>query len=145
MKTKTACILISAMNIVGGILFNIREFMNDYWPVTFKNVIATLIYAAVWVLVFKIAIKNRYLGMIKAYSMFWGITCVLALITILIEATDINAGGAILLVIPFLSQWYGLRYFAADSMIISGIISILSVTIFANAYFFYKPTRNKQG
>ncbi len=144
MKTRTALIMISIMNIVGGIIFNLRGFMNDYWPVTFKNVIVTLIYVAVWIIIFRTAIKNEYFGVIKVYSVFWRITCILALVTIMIKVTGINADGATLFIIPFLSQWYGIRYFIENSGVVSGMITIISLFILASTYLLSKRKRNKQ-
>jgi hypothetical protein len=126
-QTFLICLSISA--IIGGIILNFREFVNDYWHVNSKNAIVTFAYISIWLLIIIAAIKNEYTIIIKSSIIFWVITLVLSLLAIYINVAGVNAGGVILLAILFLSQWTGLNYFIESYLYIFIIIALFSLSI----------------
>ncbi len=122
-------IFFSIIAIIGGIIFNFHEFINDYRPVNLKNVIATFLYIIIWIFILIISLKNHFFRIIKLFSAFWFASFITANISVFINMSEANAGWAIPLVILFLSQWYGLKYFIGSSVNICVIIAFLSLLI----------------
>ena len=135
---KVLLIVLTILAILGGNILNLREFINDYWPVNTSNVIVTAIYVATWIIVISISIKYRYIRIVKAYSVFWLITLIHALLILIYKATGVNFGWAILSYILFICPWYGLHYYIRDMLIIGILISICSISILViNSFFLY--------
>jgi hypothetical protein len=128
-RKQTLLICLSIIVIIGGIILNFREFVNDYWHVNIKNTIVTFIYISIWLLTIIAAIKKEYTIIIKSSIVFWVITLVLALLAIYFNVAGVNAGWVILLAILFLSQWTGLNYFIESYFNIYTIIASFSLSI----------------
>lgn len=135
---KVIVIFISILAVLVGGILNFREFVNDYWPVSIKNVIVTAAYIVTWVIALSISIKYKYYRVAKIYSIFWLITLIYAILLILCNTTEVNLGWAMLPAIPFLCPWYGLKFYIKDNMKSGILITICSLSILVISEFFIR-------
>lgn len=143
---KVIIFFITILTILGSIILNFKEFINDYWPVNIKNVIVTAAYIVTWIIVLSISIICKYSRIVKVYSIFWLITLIHAMLIIISKATGANVGWAILSAILFLCPWYGLTFYIKESISIGIVIAICSLSILVINCFFIsanKPNINQ--
>jgi hypothetical protein len=130
MKGKTVIsIFLPLIIITVGIVFNFPEFLMGS-PATIKNLIVTIVYLAIWVIALTISKKSKNCGILKCYSVFWIITMFFAIITGYVNVVDANADWAILFAILFLTQWYGIIFFAGSYLTASIIVALISLIMF---------------
>ncbi|MGF7047838.1 hypothetical protein J2T13_002344 [Paenibacillus sp. DS2015] len=119
---------LSIVAVIGGIVLNFQEFLMGNTATT-KNVIVTLAYIAIWILVLVLASKNKS-RIIMMYCLgFWIATLLFAMLTIYINVTEATVNWAIPFVIVLLGQWYGVMFLVGDFLIGSIIIAFISFGI----------------
>lgn len=108
---------------------------------TIKNVIVTLSYITVWILVLMIGIKIRNRGIVKYCSVFWIIT----LFTTTSMEYLYSTGGENACILAFgtlfTSQWYGIGFFVR-SMPQSIVIANISLSMFIYTVITLKHTKS---
>lgn len=133
---KGFIIFITILAVLVGNILNFREFINDYCPIKISNVIVTAFYVATWIIVISISIKYRFIKILKAYTVFWLITLIHALLIIITSTTGANFGWAILSYILVMCPWYGLHYYVKDYIFIGILISIFALSVLVINTFF---------
>jgi hypothetical protein len=128
-RKQTFLICLSIIAIIGGIILNIRQFVHDYCQVTNKNAIVTFVYISIWLLILIIAIKNKYMGIIKYSMTYWMVSLILAVLAIYSIVTGANSGWLILPALLFLSQWSGIKFYIESYIHIYIIIIFISLSI----------------
>lgn len=136
----TAKILLSIVTVIGSMALNFQEFLMGS-PATVKNLIVTLLYIAIWILILAVSIKSRNRGIMKYYSVFWIITLFLAILTAYVNATGTSADWAIPFALLLLGQWYGINFFVGSFLTSSIIIGFISLLMFAAAVTSLKRTK----
>lgn len=127
-KKTTVIIFLSVVNIIGGMTLNFQEFLMGS-PATVKNLIVTLVYLALWILILTTGIKSNSRGIIQYCTIFWGIMLFLSIVTVYVNATGASADWALPLAVLLLGQWYGINFFMESFLTSSIIIAVISLAI----------------
>ena len=127
-KKATAIIFSSIVNIIGGMALNFQEFLMGS-PATVKNLIVTLVYLVIWILILTTGTKSNSRGIIQYCNIFWGIMLFLSIVTVYVNATGASADWALPLAVLLLGQWYGINFFIEDFLTSSIIIAVISLAM----------------
>lgn len=119
-------IILSIAAVIGGMVLNFHEFLMGS-PATVKNVVVTVAYIAIWILISRIGVKYKNRGFIKYCSIFWIITFFFAIVIMFVNTTGALAVWALLPIILLLGQWYGITFFIRGFLIESIIIAFISL------------------
>ncbi|MFT4144169.1 MAG: hypothetical protein QM644_06905 [Mobilitalea sp.] len=144
MKLKTIVILMTVIAFLEGLIFNFIQFVNDYQPITMKNVAATAVFVILWCIALMISIKNQYFGFLKFSLGYWIITLLLAGVIIYVNLTDAIVDWAIIPAVLVLTQWHGMSYYIENyldiGIVIAGVSAVLvSITVTSLLMKKYKP------
>ena len=130
-------IILPIVNTTLGLILNFKHSLMG--SPSIKNLIVTLVYLAIWVLVFSICTKTRNHIIMKFYAVFWIFTLSLAIITVYINLTEITVNAVLPLVILFLTQWAGIDYLVDNYLISFVLVSFISLTMsFTSVHFIRK-------
>lgn len=146
MNLKTTVKLITAIAILEGLIFNFIQFVNDYQPITIKNVAATAAFIILWGSALLISIKNKYSGFLKFSLGYWLFTLFFAGVIIYVNLTDAIVDWAIPPALLLLPQWHGLSYYIENYLIIGIVIAgvsavFVAITVTVLLMKKYKPLR----
>lgn len=122
-------IYLPVITIIIGIVLNMPEFFKGS-PATSKNLIVTVLYIAIWLMVLSLASRHKERKILKYYSMFWLFTLFFALLSVYINTVHFVANWAIPFVGLLLPQWYGIEIFAENLLITNITISSVSLIMF---------------
>lgn len=129
MKNNTpAIIVLSIFAAIGGMVLNFQEFLMGN-PATIKNLIVTLVYVAIWVLVLTISIKNKNRGIMKYCFVFWIITLFLSILMGYVNGTGAQVDWVLPFAILLLGQWYGINFFVGSFLTTSIIMAVISLVM----------------
>lgn len=128
--------------IIFGVVLNMPEFFKGS-PATMKNLIVTLLYFAIWVLVLSIAYKYKNRKLMRYYSAFWLMTLFFAVLSVYVNMVYFVANWAIPFVGLLLPQWYGIRLFAEHLLVTNIIISSVSLIMFIATVLSLKRPQNE--
>ncbi len=129
MKLKTIVILMTVIAILEGLIFNFIEFVNDYQPITMKNVAATAVFIILWWIALLISIKYRYSSFLKFSLGYWLLTLFFAGVIIYVNLTDAIVDWAIIPAVLLLTQWHGMSYYIENNLIIGMVIAGVSAVL----------------
>jgi hypothetical protein len=127
-------VILSIVTFIACLLFNFVEF-QDGSSASIRSVIITFWYATVWILVLVTGIKGRNRGAVKYCSVFWVITFITS-ITVLygsVVDTVVGAGWLFPLMLLFLGQWHGFRFFMHSNITYFILIAVISLVMLAVA------------
>ena len=118
--------------------------MNDYQPITIKNVAATAAFIILWGSVLLISIKNKYSGFLKFSLGYWLFTLFFAGVIIYVNLTDAIVDWAIPPALLLLPQWHGLSYYIENyltiGIVIAGVSAVfVAITVTVLLMKKYKP------
>ncbi len=137
-RAAAAMIIIATITaVIVGAVLNFPEFSMGS-PATLRNLIVTILYLTIWIIVIRICTKNKNRGIVIYCSAFWFITLLLSILTVCVNATEVHAAWAIPFVILFLNQLYGIRFLAGSLLNTSIIIAFISLVIFFNTVISYQ-------
>ena len=131
MNSKTTTVL-SIATVIAGAALNFPEFLMGS-PANAKNIIVTLAYIAMGILVLSISAINKNQRIMAASVVFWLLTFLFALLTAYVNATGAIVDWAIPFVIVLLGPWYGVSFFISDFVAVSIIIALISFGMLATA------------
>jgi hypothetical protein len=122
-------IILSLLIVIGGIVLNFQEFLMGS-PATINNLVVTVVYIIVWVLIILISIKYKSVRVMKVYAGFWLLTLFFSILTVYVNVVET---GDVSIVIPFvillITPWYGISYNIENFAISSMIIAVISLVI----------------
>ena len=136
----TVTIILSVITVICCMILNFQEFLMGN-TATIKNLIVTVAYLSIWILILIIGTKIKSRGIMKYCSVFWSATFFFAIITAYINATGVTADLVIPFVILFLGQWYGIDYFVGSFLFESIIIAFISLIMFTITVISLKHTK----
>lgn len=110
-------------------------------PATVKNLIVTLVYLAIWILVLTIGIKIKNREVMKYCSIFWIITLFFAIITTYVNVTGATVNWAIPFVALILGQFYGIIFFVKSLLTSSILIAFISLVMVITTVISLKYTK----
>ncbi|KAB3527292.1 hypothetical protein [Alkaliphilus serpentinus] len=129
MRNKTTMIMVmSILTVIIGMIFNFQEFLMGS-TATIKNLIVTLAYIIIWILILVISIQNKNHRVIKCFSVLWIVTSLIAMVTAYVNITGASADWAIPLAILLLGQWYGIHFFVTSFLTSSIIVASISLVM----------------
>lgn len=140
MRNNVFLMIVPIFVVIVCLVLNFQEFLMGS-PATAKNLIVTLVYFAIWIFIFILAVKSGNHKLLKYYSAFWLLTLLFAIITGFVNVTGLNANWAIPFVILFLTQWYGVELLVDHFLITSIIIATLSLMMCIATLFFFKKSK----
>lgn len=130
MKSKVQMLIyLPVFTIIIGIVLNMPEFFKGS-PATIKNLIVTVLYVGIWLIVLSLASRYKERKILKYYSVFWLFTLFFALLSVYINTVYFVANWAIPFVGLLLPQWYGIEIFAENLLITNITISSVSLIMF---------------
>jgi hypothetical protein len=132
---------LSIVTVIVAMAFNFPQFLMGS-PATVKNIIVTLVYITIGILVLIISARNKNRQIIKASLVFWLLTFIFALFTAYINLTDAIAYWAIPFVIVLLGPWYGISFFTSSFLMVSIIIVLLSLGLSIAAVLSLRRTKH---
>ncbi|WP_435791302.1 hypothetical protein [Clostridium sp.] len=138
-------VILSIVTFIACLLLNFVEF-QDGSSASIRSVIITFWYATVWILVLVTGIKGRNRGAVKYCSVFCVITFITS-ITVLYGSVVDTVGGAgwlFPLMLLFLGQWHGLRFFMHSNITYFTLIAVISLTILVIAVIWLKRNKTNQ-
>lgn len=129
MKNKSILTLIlSYVAVIGGLIMNFQEFLMGH-PATIKNLIVTLVYLTLWILILTIGIKIKNREVMKYCFVFWIITLFFAIITTYVNVTGATVNWALPFVALLLGQFYGITFFVKNLLTSSILIAFISLVM----------------
>jgi len=120
-----------------AIILNFQELLSGS-QATFKNLIVTLAYLAVWLVVLFIGSKKKSQCTIKYICVFWLITLAVSLLTLYVNFFDATVNWAIPFVIVFLGPLYGARFFVSTMLAAALELAIVSFILTALGFLLLK-------
>jgi hypothetical protein len=140
-------VILSIITFIACLLLNFIEFQNQS-SASIRSVIITFSYATVWILVLVIGIISRNRGAVKYCSIFWVITLITSLSVVYAGMLDtIGSWGDWIfpLVLLFIGQWHGLRFFVHSNNTYFIIIAVISLVMIAIAviWLIYNKTKSE--
>ena len=139
MTSKTTTVL-SIATVIAAVVLNFPEFLMGS-PASAKNLIVTLAYTGIGVLVLVISTINKWRRIMAVCAAFWLLTLLFALLTAYVNITDVIVDWAIPFVIVLLRPWYGVSFFISDFVAVSIIIALISFGMLATAILLLKCTK----
>ena len=125
-RNVSLSILLIIITFIVCLILNFpASLMGD--PATIINVVVTFVYISVWILVMSIVSRNKNHVVMKFFLSFWLMNLFFAVLTVLVNLEILNAFWATPFVALLITQWYGIRLFANDFLIIAIIISSISL------------------
>lgn len=141
MKNKAILTLIlSYVAVIGGLIMNFQEFLMGH-PATIKNLIVTLVYLTLWILILTIGIKIKNREVMKYCSVFWIITLFFAIITTYVNVTGATVNWALPFVALLLGQFYGITFFVKSLLTSSILITFISLVMVITTVISLKYTK----
>lgn len=138
-------VILSIIIFIACLLLNFIEFQNGS-SASLRSVIITLAYATVWILVLVTGIISRNSGAVKYCALFWFITFITS-ITVVYGNTIGTVGrwGDFMfpLILLFIGQWHGLRFFVHVNIIYFTLISVISLAMLAIAIVWLRNNKSK--
>ncbi|WP_339217106.1 hypothetical protein [Ornithinibacillus sp. FSL M8-0202] len=128
-KNTIILIILPISIIILGIVLNFPEFLMGS-PASIKNLIVTIVFFTVWILILGICFKAMNRKIMLCYSAFWIFTLIIATLTFYIRISEITLPEVIPLITLFLTQWYGTNYFVDSQLTTSIWVSFISLTMF---------------
>jgi hypothetical protein len=141
---SSALIILSIATFIICLFLNFTQFQQG-GSTTIKSVIVTFSYVAIWTFILVIGIISRNRGIVKYCSVFWIITLVTTIGLIYANMVTITGNAfdwIIPLVILFMGQWYGLRFFIWSDITRSIIIAIISLVMLVIAVIWLKHNKS---
>lgn len=141
---SSALIILSIATFIICLFFNFIEFQQG-GSTTIKSVIVTFSYIAIWTFILVIGIISRNRGIVKYCSVFWIITLVTTIGLIYGNMVTITGNAfdwIIPLVILFMGQWYGLRFFIWSNTTRLIIIAVISLVMLVIAVIWLKHNKS---
>lgn len=139
MNSKTTTVL-SIATVIAAVVLNFPEFLMGS-PASVKNLIVTLAYTAIGILVLGISTTNKRRRLMAVCAAFWLLTLLFALLTAYVNVIDVIVDWAIPFVIVLLGPWYGIMFFISDFLSASVIIALISFGMLATAIWLLKCTK----
>lgn len=138
-------VILSMITFIACLLLNFIKFQNGS-SASIRSVIITFSYATVWILVLVTGIISRNRGAVKYCSIFWFITFIASIAALYGNMVDTvgNWGDWIFpLILLFIGQWHGLRFFVHSNITYFTLISILSLVTLGIAVIWLMYNKNK--
>lgn len=111
-----------------GIALNFQAMLMGS-PATLQNVIVTCIYIFVWGIAIAKVIRSQQHTLKKYYTLFWGLTFIFAVLTVIANATTLKVEWIIPFITIFLTPWYGIQVLTYDYFTTTLIIAAVSTII----------------
>ena len=138
-------VMLSIATFISCLLLNFIEFQNGR-AASLRSVIITFSYATVWILVLVTGIISRNRGAVKYFAIFWFITFIASATVAYSNMVDtIGSWGNLTLplVLLFMGQWYGLKFFVRDNIAYFIIIAVISLVMLVIAGVWLISHKNK--
>lgn len=110
-----------------AIAFNLSSFINGGYSSFFGSLIS-FAFIAIWVLVFRCALKNKDYTLIIISIVFWSLTFIIAFLTLYVNITEVDMSFMIPFVVIFLTPLYGLDVIGRDNIITLAIIIAIAIS-----------------
>lgn len=139
MNSKTTTVL-SIATVIAAVVLNFPEFLMGS-PASVRNIIVTVAYIAIGILVLVISTINKSRRIMAASVVFWLLTFLFALLTAYVNATGAIVDWAIPFVIVFIGPWYGISFFTNNFLTASIIIALISFGMSLAAFLLLQRTK----
>lgn len=146
-------VILSIATFIICLFLNFNEFLGG-GAATIKSVIVTFLYITVWIFVLIIGTISRNRGAVKYCLVFWFITFVAVAFANMTNTihpvvdlvVDLVVGLVVKCMFPlmllFMGQWYGLRFFVWNAITWSIIIAIISLVMVTIAVIWLKHNKS---
>ena len=138
-------VMLSIATFIICLLLNFIEFQNG-GAASLRSVIITLSYATVWILVLVTGVISKNRGAVKYCTIFWFITFITSITVVYGNMSDtVGRWGDLIfpLMLLFMGQWYGLRFFIWSNTTRFIIIAVISLVMLAIAVIWLIYNKNK--
>jgi hypothetical protein len=115
-------------------------------PAVLKDAIVTISFLIIWAIFLVYAVKRRELSLIFASTVFWALSLITALVTLMVNIFDLTIDIIIPFAIVFLTPLYGMGIFGVSTIFSLIIMMLLSMLYSAYcAYGFFHSRKKREG
>lgn len=125
MKKIGLSVLIIITTIV-AIILNFNSALQGGSAVLLDSLVS-FVFLGIWIFVFRYAVKHKEYNLILPFILFWIITLLTTLTTIIVNISDMTINFIIPFVIVFLTPLYGVRILGASYILALVVIAIISI------------------